>query len=112
MNCLLGRVKQVKEGGTIFFRESCFRQSGDAKRSNNPTHYRNPRNYFAIFDSAEVGESQANLQACCCWRQPCDKRSTLQTALVITFGCSSSFNLLRVNYRRSKRQTVALRTTS
>jgi phosphoethanolamine N-methyltransferase len=50
-------LRWVKEGGTIFFRESCFRQSGDAKRSNNPTHYRNPRNYFAIFDSAEIEEA-------------------------------------------------------
>ncbi len=31
---------QVKEGGTVFFRESCFRQSGDRQRKNNPTHYR------------------------------------------------------------------------
>lgn len=31
---------QVKEGGTVFFRESCFRQSGDRARKNNPTHYR------------------------------------------------------------------------
>lgn len=45
---------QVKEGGLIFFRESCFRQSGDAKRGANPTHYRNPRDYFAIFDGTEV----------------------------------------------------------
>lgn len=50
-------LRWVKEGGTIFFRESCFRQSGDAKRSNNPTHYRNPRNYFELFDSAEVEEA-------------------------------------------------------
>ncbi len=44
----------MKEGGTVFFRESCFKQSGDAKRGSNPTHYRNPRDYFAMFDSAEV----------------------------------------------------------
>lgn len=31
---------QVVEGGTVFFRESCFRQSGDKARKNNPTHYR------------------------------------------------------------------------
>lgn len=44
----------VKVGGTIFFRESCFRQSGDKARSSNPTHYRNPREYFRIFDECEV----------------------------------------------------------
>lgn len=47
-------MRQVKEGGTIFFRESCFKQSGDAKRASNPTHYRNPRDYFSIFDATEV----------------------------------------------------------
>lgn len=31
---------QVVEDGTVFFRESCFRQSGDKARKNNPTHYR------------------------------------------------------------------------
>ncbi len=52
---------QVREGGMIFFRESCFRQSGDAKRSNNPTHYRNPRDYFAIFDGVEVSGSAPSI---------------------------------------------------
>lgn len=55
----------MKEGGTVFFRESCFKQSGDAKRGSNPTHYRNPRNYFAMFDSAEVGAQPVNRSAVC-----------------------------------------------
>lgn len=42
----------VVPGGVVFFRESCFRQSGDKKRAKNPTHYRDPREYFAIFDAA------------------------------------------------------------
>lgn len=41
---------QLEEDGVVFFRESCFRQSGDKKRANNPTHYRNPREYFRVFD--------------------------------------------------------------
>lgn len=36
-------LRQVKEGGVVFFRESCFKQSGDKLRKSNPTHYRNPR---------------------------------------------------------------------
>lgn len=44
----------VAPGGCVFFRESCFRQSGDAPRASNPTHYRDPRDYFALFDGAEV----------------------------------------------------------
>ena len=31
---------QVEEDGIVFFRESCFRQSGDKARKSNPTHYR------------------------------------------------------------------------
>ena len=45
--------RQVREGGIVFCRESCFKQSGDIKRDENPTHYRNPRDYFAIFDGVQ-----------------------------------------------------------
>lgn len=41
-------VKWVKVGGFIFFRESCFHQSGDSKRKINPTHYREPRFYTQV----------------------------------------------------------------
>ncbi|KAM7267532.1 hypothetical protein ACFE04_009698 [Oxalis oulophora] len=41
-------VKWLKPGGYIFFRESCFHQSGDSKRKYNPTHYREPRFYTKI----------------------------------------------------------------
>ncbi|KAI8467871.1 MAG: S-adenosyl-L-methionine-dependent methyltransferase, partial [Monoraphidium minutum] len=44
----------LSEGGVLFFRESCFRPSGDKSRRANPTHYRNPRQYFSIVDEAEV----------------------------------------------------------
>eukprot|EP00775_Hariotina_reticulata_P003093 gene3093-3372_t len=57
-------------GGLLFFRESCFRPSGDRPRNGNPTHYRNPRDYFAIFDKAELlsadGSSSAHLELVCC----------------------------------------------
>ncbi|GAA0144799.1 methyltransferase [Lithospermum erythrorhizon] len=50
VECLAKRmVKWLKPGGCIFFRESCFHQSGDHKRKNNPTHYREPRFYTKIF---------------------------------------------------------------
>ena len=49
-------LRWVAEGGCVFFRESCFRQSGDKQRKNNPTHYRNPREYFKIYDEAQVIE--------------------------------------------------------
>jgi phosphoethanolamine N-methyltransferase len=36
-------------GGHVFFRESCFHQSGNKPRDSNPSHYRNPEQYEAIF---------------------------------------------------------------
>ena len=57
------------EGGCIFFRESCFRQSGDRARKNNPTHYRNPRAYFKIFDGVTLPQADgrvAHLELVCC----------------------------------------------
>ncbi|RLN71560.1 hypothetical protein BBJ28_00020808 [Nothophytophthora sp. Chile5] len=52
-------IKWLRPGGKLFFRESCFRQSGDVKRSSNPTHYRHPSFYIGAFGSVlskEEGE--------------------------------------------------------
>ncbi|KAJ4848380.1 Glycylpeptide N-tetradecanoyltransferase 2 [Turnera subulata] len=64
-------VKWVKDGGYIFFRESCFHQSGDSKRKHNPTHYREPRFYTKLFkelhSSDEFGNSyELTLIGCKC----------------------------------------------
>lgn len=59
----------LDDDGVVFFRESCFRQSGDKARSNNPTHYRNPRTYFQIFDAAQEilpDGRVAHLELVCC----------------------------------------------
>ena len=45
-------LRWLAPGGALFFRESCFRQSGDKQRAKNPTHYRDPREYFRLFDDA------------------------------------------------------------
>lgn len=50
-------VKWLRPGGKIFFRESCFRQSGDVKRGANPTHYRHPSFYVSAFGSVISEES-------------------------------------------------------
>ncbi|KAL6764977.1 S-adenosyl-L-methionine-dependent methyltransferase [Haematococcus lacustris] len=68
---LAARMLQwVSPGGVIFFRESCFKQSGDKPRTDNPTHYRNPREYFRVFDQVRqpgVGsEPGAQLQLLTC----------------------------------------------
>lgn len=64
-------VKWLKVGGHIFFRESCFHQSGDHKRKNNPTHYREPRFYTKIFKDChfcdDSGKSyELSLAGCKC----------------------------------------------
>ncbi|KAG2411176.1 Phosphomethylethanolamine N-methyltransferase [Vigna angularis] len=55
-------MKWLKDGGYIFFRESCFHQSGDSKRKHNPTHYREPRFYtktmFGLSTHGKEGPSR------------------------------------------------------
>eukprot|EP00850_Spirogloea_muscicola_P018244 SM000165S02205 [mRNA] locus=s165:97777:101666:- [translate_table: standard] len=41
----------LSKDGFLFFRESCFHQSGDSKRRNNPTHYREPSFYTTVFEN-------------------------------------------------------------
>ncbi|GAB4845305.1 hypothetical protein Ancab_038714 [Ancistrocladus abbreviatus] len=53
-------VKWLKVGGYIFFRESCFHQSGDHKRKSNPTHYRKPRYYTKVFKECHVDNGVGN----------------------------------------------------
>ncbi|KAI8528614.1 hypothetical protein RHMOL_Rhmol12G0161400 [Rhododendron molle] len=53
-------VKWLKVGGFIFFRESCFHQSGDCKRKNNPTHYREPRYYTKVFKECHLRDGSGN----------------------------------------------------
>ncbi|KAK3032115.1 hypothetical protein RJ639_037419 [Escallonia herrerae] len=53
-------VKWLKVGGFIFFRESCFHQSGDHKRKNNPTHYREPRFYTKVFKDCHLRDGSGN----------------------------------------------------
>ncbi|KAL2077281.1 hypothetical protein ACEWY4_026785 [Coilia grayii] len=43
----------LRPGGHLFFRESCFHQSGDCKREFNPTHYRTPSHYNHLMTSAK-----------------------------------------------------------
>ncbi|OAY46530.1 phosphomethylethanolamine N-methyltransferase isoform X1 [Manihot esculenta] len=53
-------VKWLKVGGYIFFRESCFHQSGDSKRKSNPTHYREPRFYTKVFKECHTRDGSGN----------------------------------------------------
>ncbi|KAI5330539.1 PREDICTED: phosphoethanolamine [Prunus dulcis] len=50
----------LKVGGYIFFRESCFHQSGDSKRKSNPTHYREPRFYTKVFKQCHMHDDFGN----------------------------------------------------
>lgn len=53
-------IKWLKVGGFIFFRESCFHQSGDSKRRANPTHYREPRFYTKLFKECHEADGEGN----------------------------------------------------
>ncbi|CAN8269135.1 unnamed protein product [Cochlearia groenlandica] len=53
-------VGWIKVGGHIFFRESCFHQSGDSKRKSNPTHYREPRFYTKLFQECLTRDDAGN----------------------------------------------------
>ncbi|CAI0400453.1 unnamed protein product [Linum tenue] len=53
-------MKWLKPGGYIFFRESCFHQSGDSKRKYNPTHYREPRFYTKVFMGSHMHDDAGN----------------------------------------------------
>ncbi|KAK2421910.1 S-adenosyl-L-methionine-dependent methyltransferase superfamily protein [Trifolium repens] len=53
-------VKWLKVDGYIFFRESCFHQSGDSKRKYNPTHYREPRFYTKVFKECHMSDENGN----------------------------------------------------
>jgi len=62
-------VKWLKIGGYIFFRESCFHQSGDSKRKVNPTHYREPGFYTMVRKHTVLRSSPclsliSDIQAC------------------------------------------------
>ncbi|XP_033625910.1 phosphoethanolamine N-methyltransferase-like isoform X2 [Asterias rubens] len=50
----------LTKDGFLFFRESCFYQSGNKKRDFNPTVYRNPAYYNAVFQGTVTGEHNAD----------------------------------------------------
>ncbi|XP_038078651.1 phosphomethylethanolamine N-methyltransferase-like [Patiria miniata] len=47
-------LRWLTDGGYLFFRESCFHQSGNKKRDFNPTVYRKPAQYNAIFQGTAL----------------------------------------------------------
>ncbi|KAF0694852.1 Aste57867_14292 [Aphanomyces stellatus] len=57
----LKNLHWLRPGGEVFFRESCFRQSGDVKRASNPTHYRHPSFYMEAFSSVCIDEGNGQI---------------------------------------------------
>ncbi len=43
----------LRVGGHLFFRESCYHQSGNKKRGENPTEYRTPMQYVELCESVQ-----------------------------------------------------------
>ena len=54
-------LKWLTPQGQIFFRESCRKQSGDAKRKSNPTKYREPEQYTEAFESVFYASSDDHI---------------------------------------------------
>ncbi|KAE8900750.1 Phosphoethanolamine [Phytophthora fragariae] len=54
-------IRWLRPGGKLFFRESCFKQSGDFKRGANPTRYRHPAFYIGAFSSVISKEDNGDL---------------------------------------------------
>lgn len=48
------QLRWLRPGGYLFLRESCRQQSGDKKRSMNPTQYRDPEKYEAFYSSVTL----------------------------------------------------------
>ncbi|ROL41091.1 Phosphoethanolamine N-methyltransferase 3 [Anabarilius grahami] len=57
-------LRWLRPGGYLFFRESCFHQSGDSKRDFNPTHYRSPAHYNHLMTSVLLDESEKTEKKC------------------------------------------------
>ncbi|XP_056092994.1 phosphoethanolamine methyltransferase isoform X1 [Rhinichthys klamathensis goyatoka] len=57
-------LRWLRPGGYLFFRESCFHQSGDSKRDFNPTHYRTPAHYNHLMTSVLLDESEKTEKKC------------------------------------------------
>ncbi|XP_076932316.1 phosphoethanolamine N-methyltransferase 3-like [Bidens hawaiensis] len=61
VECIAERLlKWVEVGGYIFFRESCFHQSGEHKRKHTLAHYREPRFYTKIFKECHTSDASGN----------------------------------------------------
>lgn len=51
----------LRDGGHLFFRESCYHSSGDMKNSDNPTVYRTPVNYTDLFSAVKQPQSNGDI---------------------------------------------------
>ena len=49
----LKMLSWLRDGGYLFFRESCYHSSGDMKNSENPTFYRTPLQYTDLFSGVK-----------------------------------------------------------
>ncbi|RXN28364.1 phosphoethanolamine N-methyltransferase 3-like isoform X2 [Labeo rohita] len=54
----------LRPGGYLFFRESCFHQSGDRKLNFDPTHYRSPAYYNHLMTSLLLDELEKTEKKC------------------------------------------------
>jgi hypothetical protein len=82
MRTAANALKWVKPGGSVFFRESCFHQSGNVKRSFNPTQYRHPK--VCARRACVRWPSVAHVEACV------GRESSLCGRCYVAHACQSS----------------------
>lgn len=59
-NLIKKELSWLREGGYLFARESCVQQSGDKKRKANPSQYRDPSLYNAMFSMLTIQTEDPN----------------------------------------------------
>ncbi|KAL1435960.1 hypothetical protein MTO96_010722 [Rhipicephalus appendiculatus] len=64
MQLLQKEVCWLRDGGLLFLRESCFKPSGDVKRTTNPTFYRRLSDYYNMIKRAYIKHKQNPCQVC------------------------------------------------
>ncbi|KAL7640330.1 UNVERIFIED_CONTAM: hypothetical protein RMT77_008594 [Armadillidium vulgare] len=62
-NLMKNILKWVKPSGHFFFRESCYHQSGNVARAENPTKYRTPLDYIRMFKLASTEKNKFTLKS-------------------------------------------------
>ena len=94
----------TQPGGYLVFRESCFHRSGDAARPvENPSHYRHPDEYDAMFAEAEAKTSGDDLAV---WKWELVERASVRAYVEL----KNNPNQIRWVYKKVLARSTSTRT--